>query len=383
MPVQRATTVREPQRGFHCRYQNRGKQSIGRMLWMLILVSLVRLSIALVPASQPSVLFSLSPPRTRTSRQHLALSSTQTTSESNKLTEFSEADTEDMNHEARFGGISRLYSAHKMNSADSSSSDETLLDRLQKSTVVVVGLGGVGSWAAEALCRSGVGHLALIDLDDICISNTNRQLHTTSATVGQFKIDVLADRFRSINPRCHVTCINDFVSAENVHSILDEIHNTSINELGGSGITAVLDAIDGSTAKAALLAACTDRKLPTVTVGGAAGRLDPSAIVCHDLSVVKDDKLLSTCRKYLRKDYGFPPGAAFHEKKKKVKKFRLPAVYSTERVPDIPASATTSNLRQCDGALGTACFVTGTFGFMAASQIMKGIAKNNLKPPRR
>eukprot|EP00527_Entomoneis_sp_CCMP2396_P002790 CAMPEP_0198147242 /NCGR_PEP_ID=MMETSP1443-20131203/34101_1 /TAXON_ID=186043 /ORGANISM="Entomoneis sp., Strain CCMP2396" /LENGTH=382 /DNA_ID=CAMNT_0043811475 /DNA_START=220 /DNA_END=1369 /DNA_ORIENTATION=- len=285
---------------------------------------------------------------------------------------------DEINHQVRFGGINRLYSAHAGENAE----DSDLLNRLQESTVVIVGLGGVGSWAAEALCRSGIGHLVLIDLDDICISNINRQLHALSSTVGKFKIHVLADRCRDINPACHVTCIDDFISTDNANEILNQVQNITMEKFGKDrGITAVLDSIDGSKEKSALLAACADSKLPTVTCGGAAGRSDPSAIVCVDMTRVENDKLLSSCRKYLRKFHNFPPGFAFHEKKTP-KSWNLPAVYSEELVPDVPTSSS-SNLRQCDGALGTACFVTGTFGFLAAAQIVKGIAQKTLKPPRR
>lgn len=310
---------------------------------------------------------------------------------------------EEMNNMFRFGGLDSLYSTRscvsKSHNDDDEEENESIspLDRLQKSTVVVVGLGGVGSWAAEALCRSGIGHLVLVDLDDICMSNTNRQMHTSSSTVGKFKIDVLAERFRDINPLCHVTCIHDFVSVENVHDILDQIQNTTqaiMDDRGArrGGITAVLDAIDGSKAKSALLAACVDASLPVVTCGGAAGYLDPTRIVCDDLTRVMDDKLLTSCRTNLRKYHNFPPGLPFPQQEK-TKRWNIPAVYSTENLDktmdpsssslSLQSSDSSSSLSECDSSVGSACFVTGTFGFTAAAKIVTGIAENTLKPPRR
>ncbi|KAL7575025.1 hypothetical protein ACA910_010837 [Epithemia clementina (nom. ined.)] len=290
---------------------------------------------------------------------------------------------DEMNHEFRFGGVDRLYRTRVGQKSGSEELDPLAL--LRESTVVVVGLGGVGSWAAEALCRSGIGHLVLVDLDDICISNTNRQMHTSSSSVGKFKIDVLASRFRDISPLCHVTCIHDFVSSDNVHEILDQIQNVTqkIDDGRVRSITAVLDAIDGAKEKAALIAACTDAKIPVVTCGGAAGLLDPTKIVCDDLTRVADDKLLTACRTNLRKYHNFAPGLPFHQRTN-TKTWKLPAIYSTETACDaVPVSSDSPRLQVCDSGLGTACFVTGAFGFTAAAQIVSGIAQNTLKPPRR
>ena len=185
-----------------------------------------------------------------------------------------------------------------------------IVERLAASTVTVVGLGGVGSWAAEALCRSGVGNLVLVDLDDICISNTNRQLHATSTTVGQMKLDEMKRRLSDINPQCNITLIHDFVSTENVYDILDSCGN----------MTGLVDAMDGMNEKTALLAACVDRRIPIVTCAGAAGRLDPTKIVVDDLTNVANDRLLASCRKSLRKSYNFERGLSFTEQKKATRK---------------------------------------------------------------
>jgi tRNA A37 threonylcarbamoyladenosine dehydratase len=276
----------------------------------------------------------------------------------------------------RFAGVGRLYAEESKSGADP---HLEVIDRLTRATVVVVGLGGVGSWAAEALARSGVGNLCLIDLDDICISNTNRQIHALSSTVGRMKIDEMKRRLLDINPECNITLIHDFVLEENVHEILDSLL---------PDVTALIDGIDGAGCKAALLAACADRLIPVVTSGGAAGRMDPTKITCDDITKVTDDKLLSACRKMMRKYYGFGRGLSFQEQhigKKKQKKWKLEAVYSLEEQKVLPPGSddSTSSFRRCDSALGTSCFVTGTYGFVAASRIVEMIAKDCLTPPLR
>jgi len=333
----------------------------------------------------------------------------------------------------RFGGVGRLYAnaaavitTDQQQDMKQQDQVDAILKRLRRSTVIVFGLGGVGSWSAEALCRSGVGNIALVDLDDICISNTNRQIHATSTSVGQMKIDEMKRRLRDINPDCNVTLVHDFVDDKNAYSILeslllpfsshlvvnDEDSDLRRRELAtlsplcptapAAAAVFVLDAIDGSKDKSALLAACSDLRIPVVTCGGAAGRSDPTRIVTADLTNVKGDKLLSTCRKDLRKHYGFPPGLSFQERRRqgynKVKPWNIDCVYSLEDPKD-PATASggggdnninnnvgsksLSSFRMCDGALGTACFVTGTYGFVAASRIVDRIASNRLDPPNR
>lgn len=299
------------------------------------------------------------------SSPHIIGSSTTTTEE------------DENSYRLRFRGVARLY--------DSIDEDESiLLDRLRQSSVTIIGIGGVGSWAAEALCRSGIGSLTLVDLDDICISNTNRQLHATLSSVGRMKVDEMKRRLLDINPDCNVTTILDFVTADNVHDILLASTSTTSNT------SVVLDAMDGGKEKAALIAACTDLKLPVVTCGAAAGRVDPTSIVIDDLARVEGDKLLASCRKDLRKYHAFKEGMSFREKqnsKRKVQKWNIPCVYSLEEQKQLrkgqTCSFSSSSLRRCDGALGTACFVTGTYGFVAASCIVSMIARNELVVPRR
>ncbi|KAG7372849.1 thiamine biosynthesis protein ThiF [Nitzschia inconspicua] len=288
----------------------------------------------------------------------------------------------------RFGGVGRLYSQSSTgeNDDDDSNDSDSILQRLERAHVLVVGLGGVGSWAAEALCRSGIGSLTLIDLDDICISNTNRQLHTTVDNIGKLKINVMKDRLQSIHPECRVHLIHDFVNADNIHDILSSQSTTPP--------TVCLDAIDGSRSKTALLAACVEHGIPVVTCGGSAGRTDPTRFIVQDLTKVHGDPLLNACRKNLRKYHGFPPGVDIKQcnsnnnnnNKKSLlpKEWNIFAVYSQEPQKVVERdddSTSSSSLRRCDGALGTACFVTGTSGFVAAAKVVEMIAKNQLVPP--
>lgn len=284
----------------------------------------------------------------------------------------------------RFSGVGRLFTTTTTTTSDPNSTTLEhqqqphlqVIDRLSTATVLVVGLGGVGSWAAEAICRSGVGTIILIDLDDICISNTNRQLHALSSTIGRMKIDEMKNRLMDINPDCNIELLYDFVSPDNIDEILQGLPN----------ITACLDAIDGTKAKVSLIAACARYGIPIVTCGGSAGRTDPTKFVCKDLTKVEGDPLLSACRKDLRKLYGYEEGLSFNDRKnqKPPRKWNIQAVYSTERQKSLPqGTSDVSSLRRCDGALGTACFVTGTSGFVAAGEVISQIASNNLLIPRR
>lgn len=280
----------------------------------------------------------------------------------------------------RFSGVARLYS-----NKDTSITTDIVLDRLSSATVAVVGIGGVGSWAAESLCRSGIGNLILIDLDDICISNTNRQLHATSSNVGKMKIDVMKDRLLDINPMCNVTCIHDFVTVDNAETLLQSM-------LQEFQLTACIDAIDGMKEKTALILACVKHSIPIVTCGGAAGRSDPTKVVIDDLTKVQEDRLLFSCRKKLRQQYGFPKIDMPKKKGKKsrIRSWRIPAVYSLEVQQKPPLQRlegegqdTTSSFRTCDGALGTACSITATYGMIAASRVVEMIALDKLIVPKK
>ncbi len=248
---------------------------------------------------------------------------------------------------ARFGGIGRLYGIDAM-------------PKLAQAHVCVIGVGGVGSWTVEALARSGVGRLTLVDLDDICVNNTNRQLHTMEDTVGRQKIDVMADRARAINPEVEVEVIHDFFTADTLEEIL------------APGFDYLVDAIDHLGNKCLLIAACKERGIPVVVVGGAGGRQDPSMLRVDDLSQSGSDGLLRNVRRKLRKEHGFPSEGAWG----------VPCVFSRELAvypaPDGSVCHTPpkgSNLKlDCSSGFGTAAFVTGTAGFMAAAIVVNALS---------
>ncbi|MFT7623304.1 MAG: tRNA A37 threonylcarbamoyladenosine dehydratase [Myxococcota bacterium] len=241
-------------------------------------------------------------------------------------------------------------------------------EALQSAHVCVIGLGGVGSWTVEALARSGVGALTLVDLDEICVTNANRQLHTLSSTVGQLKADVMAERVQQINPECHVRTIPDFYT----HETADEVLDTNYDY--------VVDAIDVPPLKALLVAQCRDRGMPVVVVGGAGGRVDPSKIVTGDLNMSRNDGLLRRVRKALRKDHGF---------KRTKNRWRVPAIFSDEPpvfptgdggIADRPTPGRDPIRLDCATGYGAGTFVTGSFGFAAAAVVVQAIVAK-AQPP--
>jgi tRNA A37 threonylcarbamoyladenosine dehydratase len=252
----------------------------------------------------------------------------------------------DSDYQQRFSGIARLYGA------DGAAT-------LRDAHVCVVGVGGVGSWSVEALARSGIGALTLVDLDEVCVSNINRQLPALTAEVGKPKVHVLKERVHGINPECRVNAVEEFFTSTNAKEIL------------ATAFDCVLDAIDDVNNKSLLLAECTRRKLPTVTVGGAGGRCNPTAIRIDDLAFTSHDRLLVRIRKILRREYNFPenPRTAFG----------IPCVYSVELPvfpqPDGTVCATrgdSTELRMnCNSGYGSATFVTGAFGFAAAAEVIR------------
>ncbi|MEW6370958.1 MAG: tRNA cyclic N6-threonylcarbamoyladenosine(37) synthase TcdA [Pseudomonadota bacterium] len=247
----------------------------------------------------------------------------------------------------RFGGIARLYG-------------ERALERFRAAHVCVIGVGGVGSWVVEALARSAVGHLTLIDLDNVAESNINRQIQALSATIGMPKIEALRERIAQINPFCKVTLVEDFIEPGNIEQMI-----------AGKGFDYVVDAIDSVKAKAALIAYCRDQKLPLVTIGGAGGQLDPTKIEVRDLARTEQEPLLKKVRKLLRAQYGFSRG----EKQK----YHIDAVFSMEplRYPEegdaceIGSSVTGLN---CAG-FGSSMVVTASFGMIAAGHILRRMAE--------
>jgi tRNA A37 threonylcarbamoyladenosine dehydratase len=246
----------------------------------------------------------------------------------------------------RFGGIDRLHGRGS-------------LARLASAHVCVIGIGGVGAWAAEALARSGVGQLTLIDLDHVAESNINRQIQAVTETLGQAKVLAMKARIASINPDCAVTTIEDFVTEENAATLLPVCD-------------AVIDAIDQVKAKAAMIAHCRRAKIPVVTTGGAGGRTDPARLKVDDLSRTTQDALASKVRARLRKEYGFPRDAK--------KKFGVACVYSDEPIqrPGRPAGGEACDIDEHEAGLhglncagyGSSVCVTAAFGFAAAARVL-------------
>lgn len=245
----------------------------------------------------------------------------------------------------RFGGIARLYG-------------EAGLARLQAAHVCVIGIGGVGSWSAEALARSGVGRLTLIDLDHVAESNLNRQAHALESTLGQAKVLAMAARIAAINPLCRVEAVDDFVTPENVAERL-------AGEFDG-----VLDAIDHQRAKVALIVHCRRRGLRLVTAGAAGGQTDPTRIRVDDLARTLQDPLLAKVRARLRKEHGFPRDPR--------KKFGVEAVYSTEplRYPTAACDAAQGPAGLSCAGFGSSMAVTAGFGLAAASRLIEGIVSS-------
>jgi len=262
----------------------------------------------------------------------------------------------DSDYQQRFSGIARLYGSAGANA-------------LRQAHVCVVGVGGVGSWSVEALARTGIGALTLIDLDEVCVSNTNRQLPALTSEVGRSKVQVLKERAFGINPECQVTTIEEFFTSTNATRILDLNFNC------------VLDAIDDVANKSLLLAECARRQIPAVTVGGAGGRRDPTGIRITDLAFTSHDRLLQRVRKILRSDYNFPESPKTP--------FGIPCVYSVEPPvfpqPDGSVCAVrgeATELRMnCNSGYGSATFVTGAFGFAAAAEVVRLLATTRQPAP--
>ncbi len=262
----------------------------------------------------------------------------------------------DIDFDRRFGGIARLYG-------------NAALRGFQAANVCVIGVGGVGSWVAEALARSAIGHITLIDLDNVAESNINRQIHALTDTLGKAKVSALAERIAQINPFCRVTEIEDFITADN----LDQM-------IGSRNFDYVIDAIDNVRAKTALIAYCREKKIRLITIGGAGGQTDPTKIEIRDLCRTEQEPLLAKVRKRLRAEYGFPRGTK--------NKFGIDAVFSTEplRFPDTD-DACDFGINDRSGVTGLNCAgfgssmaVTASFGLVAAAQVLRKLADNAAVP---
>lgn len=252
----------------------------------------------------------------------------------------------------RFDRMGRLIGDEKMK-------------RLMNSHVMVIGLGGVGSWAAESLARSGVGKLTLVDFDEICVTNFNRQVHCLQGLVGKKKAEVMTERLQKINPQAEVVCHTQFYNADSSAEVFSERPDF------------VVDAIDHVTSKCFLLAHCLREKIPVVCSTGSGGRLDPTRIRVKDLAETEQDPLARAIRRILRQQYGFPETGPFG----------IPAVYSDEPAQK-PEELTydggqgfrcvcpqgDNEFFNCDNRnliMGTAGFVTGAFGLACASVVVR------------
>ena len=260
----------------------------------------------------------------------------------------------------RFGGIDRLYGAGA-------------LACFSRSHVAVVGLGGVGSWLVEALARSGVGRLTLIDADDLCVSNTNRQLPALAGQYGRGKADAMAERCRAINPQMTVEVVASFLTPSNLEDLL------------GRGYDLVIDACDSFRTKVEAIAWCRRRKLPIITVGAAGGRLDPTLVRVRDLSRTEHDAMLALIRRKLRSEFNFPKGPKRY--------FSVPAIYSLENVRYPQADGSVCGLRpklgadaalklDCGAGLGAATHITGAFAFVAAGKALEMLLKPRRSGPQ-
>ena len=251
----------------------------------------------------------------------------------------------------RFGGIERLYETQGLAS-------------LEQAHFTVVGVGGVGTWVAEGFARSGVGTITLIDIDDICITNTNRQAHALQDTIGQAKVSAMAHRIKLINPDCIVNEIEDFVIADNVSQYLTQ------------SMDIVIDATDSIPAKAAMIAYCKRNKINIITIGGAGGQIDPRSVTSGDLAKTIQDPLAAKLRSELRRQYNFS--------KNPKRRFGIECIYSTEQLRYPQGDGTVGKQKlssesavklDCETGFGASVAVTGTFGFVAVAQAINKFLK--------
>jgi tRNA A37 threonylcarbamoyladenosine dehydratase len=261
----------------------------------------------------------------------------------------------DIDFERRFGGIARLYG-------------DAALARFRSAHICVIGVGGVGSWIVEALARSAIGRLTLIDLDNVAESNINRQIQALSSTIGMAKITALAERIAQINPYCEVVQIEDFITPDN----LDEM-------IGAHHYDYVIDAIDSAKAKTALVHYCRSKGIPLIVIGSAGGQTDPTRIEVRDLAKTEQEPLLKKVRRRLRSQYNYPPNSK--------NKLNVDAVFSMEPLK-FPATGEVCSVDGDDrggapqqgltgincAGFGSAMVVTATFGMVAAGHLLRKLA---------
>ena len=263
----------------------------------------------------------------------------------------------DQAYSDRFSGVGRVYG-------------KSALEIFARSHACVIGIGGVGSWSAEAMARSGIGEITLVDLDELCVTNINRQIHALTDTVGLSKVEVMKKRLLEINPALKVNAIQRFFTEKSQDDLLGTVVAPALFDV-------VIDAIDQTTKKALLIEACLARSIPVVTCGAAGGRRAPHLITTSDLQHSTHDGLLRRVKKLLRR------GSVLNSKDQS--SWGIPAVFSTERayyptptgdVCHIPPSHEALRL-DCSAGFGSLCFVTGTFGFVTAHQALEQILTKN------
>ena len=251
----------------------------------------------------------------------------------------------------RFSGVKKLV-------------DISSYDRISRSHVLVVGLGGVGSWTAEALVRSGVGNITLVDPDSVCVTNINRQLIALNSTVGQSKVSVMKNRLTDINPECNVNIIEDFFCDETK----DEIFNISYDF--------AFDGIDRLKNKLLFIFCCQEKRIPFLISGGAGGKIDATRVQISDLGDSYRDRLLFIVRKRLRQNFKYPKGK---------KNMNIPCIFSPEETRFFTNEGKLTNSKQglgvtkldCHGSVGSFAPTTGVFGLMSAGYIIKQLIKKD------
>lgn len=238
----------------------------------------------------------------------------------------------------RFDGVARIYSNEDYQT-------------LKKSHIAVVGIGGVGSWASESLVRSGVGEITIVDLDDICVSNTNRQIHAHDGNYGKLKVHAMKERLLNINPNLKINCVEDYFSESNK----DEIFKYKFDY--------VIDCIDSMRSKCILISECYKRDIKVFTTGGAGGKFDPRHVRIRDLNRSHNDKLLLLVRTNLKRFYNFPKTKAL---------YGIHCVFSPEfkTLPDQVCEAKSLN---CQNGYGSLSHITGIFGLMAAGFVVNDL----------
>lgn len=249
--------------------------------------------------------------------------------------------------ESVLGGIERLYGSDAF-------------QKIRKAHVLIVGIGGVGSWAAESLVRSGIGELTLVDLDEVCQTNTNRQIHTTKTSIGRLKTEAMKERLESISEFTQVHTIEDFLGLDNLEEIITQKYDV------------IIDAIDSLKNKCQMAIRARELNIPLIVCGGAGGKQDPSRVKINDLSVTGQDQLLKQMRRSLRRKYNFERKGLLN----------ISAVYSDERAlyPNLNGGVcyktelqekSESTKLDCYSGLGAASFLTGAFGMAASYQALK------------